>query len=466
MQATLDQASIPWRFYVALTLAAFVASAGITVIYSMLATLYREFPGAEGVGWVVTVYWLASAVAAAVGGRFGDLLGRQRTMLVVLACCVVGATVSAFAPGLPLLIAGCTLQGIAGVITPLSYGLVRENLHDKYIPMAIGLIVTAGMIGAGAIYLMSGVVIDHYSWQGGFWFKVVLAAVTLVLVWRWVPDTRPHPGPKLDLLRGLLFVPGLCAILVAVQKMGAWGVGDPRIAGLIGGGLVVLAIWGRLQWQADHPLINVRSLIERRVLIANACMMFLALGGLQLGQVFSLFFQQPTATGTGLGYTATVAGGIMFMLNISALLGGPLSGRIAGRFGPRATLLVGMGVLAVAWGSLMAWHGDARVVLGQAVFCSLGLAIAQGGIYNVIIAATPRERTGEATGLTYVFLACFFAVGAQCLFALLATDTVVAPAAGPGTFPSGLAFGRSFGFVSAMSVAAFLTALALPRGRA
>ena len=32
--------------------------------------------------------------------------------------------------------------------------IVRENLHDKYIPMAIGLIVTAGMIGAGAIYLL------------------------------------------------------------------------------------------------------------------------------------------------------------------------------------------------------------------------------------------------------------------------------------------------------------------------
>lgn len=456
----------PWRFYTALIVTAFVASAGITVIYGMLATLYREFPGAEGVGWVVTIYWLASAVAAAVGGRVGDLVGRRRTMLVVLACCILGAGVSALASSLAMLIAGCLLQGTAGVITPLNYGLVRENLSDEHIPMAVGLIVTAGMVGAGVIYVLSGVVIDEFSWQGGFLFKVALAAVAMLLVWGWVPDARPSPGPALDLVRGLVFVPGLCAILVAVQKLGAWGVGDPRILGLLVAGFVLLALWGRQQWNAPHPLINVRSLLERRVLIANACMMFLALGGLQLGQMFSLYFQQPAATGTGLGYSATFAGAVMFLLNISALVGGPLSGRIASRFGARSTLLAGMGTMALAWGGLAVWHGGTAVVMVLAVACSLGLAVAQGGIYNVIVAATPPERTGEATGLTYVFLACFFAVGAQCLFALLATERVSLPGGGDATYPSAGAFGLSFGFVSAMAGLAFLTALLLPAGGA
>ena len=462
MPESSSQVSIPWRFYVALILTAFVASAGITVIYGMLATLYGHFPGEAGVAWVVTIYWLSSAVAAAVGGRMGDVLGRRRTLQVVLLCCVAGAVLSAVAPNLPVLIAGCAVQGVAAAITPLNYGIARENLHDKYIPMAVSLIVTAGMIGAGVIYLLSGIVIDHYSWQGGFWFKVALAGAALLLVWAWIPDARPHPGPPIDFARGLLFVPGLCAILAAVQKMGAWGVADARTLGLLVGGALILSIWGRLQWRAGNPLIDVRSLVERRVLIANACMMFLALGGLQLGQMFSLFFQQPTTTGTGLGFSATTAGAIMFMLNVSALFGGPLSGRIATAMGAGTTLLVGMAVIAAAWGTLVFWHGSAAVVIGLAVFCSLGLAIAQGGIYNVIVDATPRGRTGEATGLTYVFLACFFAVGAQCLFAILATGRAT-PAGGHRTYPSDAAFGASFGFVSLMAVAACATALALPK---
>jgi MFS family permease len=229
---------------------------------------------------------------------------------------------------------------------------------------------------------------------------------------------------------------------------------------------VILALWGRQQWRTPNPLINVRSLVERRVLIANVCMMFLALGGLQLGQMFSLYFQQPTATGTGLGFSATVAGGIMFLLNISVLVGGPLSGRIARRLGARTALLAGMATMAVTWGALAVSHGSTVVVMALAVGCSLGLAIAQGGIYNVIVEATPPERTGEATGLTYVFLACFFAVGAQALFALLATDRVSISGGSAATFPSDVAFSLSFGFVSVMAGLAFLTALLLPPHKA
>ena len=51
--------------YCALMLTTCVASAGITVIYNDLPTLQRVFPGQPALAWVVTVYWLCSAVAAA-----------------------------------------------------------------------------------------------------------------------------------------------------------------------------------------------------------------------------------------------------------------------------------------------------------------------------------------------------------------------------------------------------------------
>lgn len=453
----------PWQIYIALLVAGFVASAGITVIYNMLTTLYRHFPGENGVGWVVTIYWLASAVAAAVCGRLGDVFGRRRVMLIVLVLCSLGAILSALTSNLLILIAGCAIQGIAAAITPLVYGIARENLHDDQLAFAVGIIVAGGMIGAGVVYLLSGIVIDHYSWQGGFWFKVALAAAAFTLVLVWIPDSRPRPGPPIHLARGLLFAPGLCAILIAVQKLGTWGLADWRIWGLTIGGILVLATWGRDQWRQENPLINVRSLTHRPILVANLCMVFLALGGLQLGQVFSLFFQQPSWTNTGLGLSATTAGAIMLMLTLTALLGGPWSGRIAKQKGARNALLTGMAVIATAWGSLMLWHHRTAFVIGFAILCSLGLSIAQAGIYNLIVEATPRERTAEATGLTYVFLACFFAVGAQNLFAILGSNTVTDVAHGAQSFPSDVAFGMSFGYVSLMAVTAFLIALAVPR---
>ena len=115
------------------------------------------------------------------------------------------------------------LKGVRGVGGP-------EGLKQILLKLsAVGLMVASGMIGSGLIYFFSGIVIDHFSWQGGFWFKVVLSCIAYVLIIAWVPDSRPLPGPRVDMGRGLLFAPGLVAILLAVQKLGAWGVGDWRV---------------------------------------------------------------------------------------------------------------------------------------------------------------------------------------------------------------------------------------------
>ena len=82
-------------FLLALLISAVSASAGITVIYTMLVTLYRVFPGSATVGWTVTAYWLGAAVFAAICGRLGDLLGYRRVLLMVLAIATVGGIVSA-----------------------------------------------------------------------------------------------------------------------------------------------------------------------------------------------------------------------------------------------------------------------------------------------------------------------------------------------------------------------------------
>jgi len=105
-----------------------VASAGITVIYNDLPTLQRVFPGQPALAWVVTVYWLFSAVAAAVCGRYGDAIGRRRMMCIVLLLCSSGALVSANAHSLWIVIAGRAVQSVASAITPLAFRLFRENL--------------------------------------------------------------------------------------------------------------------------------------------------------------------------------------------------------------------------------------------------------------------------------------------------------------------------------------------------
>ena len=448
--------------YCALMLTTCVASAGITVIYNDLPTLQRVFPGQPALAWVVTVYWLFSAVAAAVCGRYGDAIGRRRMMCIVLLLCSSGALVSANAHSLWILIAGCAVQSVASALTPLAFGLFRENLPPVRMPFAVGVLTAAGTVAAGIIYVGSGVVIDDYSWQAGFYLKVALAALALVAVLGLVPRSRPGSQPKINWLYGVLFAPALAALLVAVQQIREWGFVDLRLWSLLAAGFALMAVWARHEWRAPQPFVDLRVLRDPQIRLANIGIILLVLGGVQIGQVFTLMFQQPAWTGVGFGLSATHSGSMHLLLDLVAVIAAPWSGKIAARYGARRSALIGFAIIALSWGSLVFVRPPLAPTVSIAAVTLAGYSITACGLYNLIIESTRTERTSEAMGFTYVLFTAFFAVGAQIIFALLRTSRILEPLNGIADFPSQAAFSLSFGYIALTGLVGVGVALRLP----
>ena len=65
----------------------------------------------SGVTWVFTAYLLSASVATPIAGRLGDMFGKKRTLLVVLAGLAGGSLIAALATTLPVLIAARTDSG-------------------------------------------------------------------------------------------------------------------------------------------------------------------------------------------------------------------------------------------------------------------------------------------------------------------------------------------------------------------
>jgi len=433
----------------------------------MLPTLQRTFPGQPALAWVVTIYWLFSALAAAVCGRVGDLRGRRDVMVAVLILCAIGALIAAASHSLAWLLVGCSIQGAASGITPLSFGIFRENLPPQRVPVAVGVLTSAGTVAAGIIFVLSGLVIDHYSWRGGFLLKVGFAAVALAALLSFVPRSTPRPGPRVNFAMGLLFAPALAMLLVGVQLLHSWGARDIRLWCLFAAGAMTLTIWARNQLRSTAPLIDLNILRNRQVALANLCFVVVVLGTIQIGQILSLFFQQPLWTGTGLGLTATGSGWMHLTLDAVSIIAAPWSGRVAVKFGGRRAALIGFFMIFLAWAWLALWHTDRSLVLAGAALALGGYAVTATALYNLIIESIPTERTGEATGLTYVIFTAFFAVGAQIVFALLNTSRVSGAQAGFGSldFPSNSAFVLGFAYIAATGLVGFALSSFLPKFR-
>jgi MFS family permease len=451
--------------YGALIACAYAGVSGITTVYSLLSTLYREFNAPLRIGWIVSAYYLVAAISAAICGRFGDLLGRRRIMLVILPVAALGALISATSSTLNGVILGCALQGVAGAVTPLVMGIAREALPAAKVPFAVGVIMAALVAGGGLSFAVAGVIIDHYSWTGGFYLKIVLASIAFAAVLVFVPDIRASAGMsrKVNVFAGLLFAPGVAGLFITAQLAQSQGWSHPTVIAALTGALAILAYWAQHEARDKFPLIDVRSLVKRQVALANLCFAFLCLGVMQNGQIISLFAQQPTWTRTGFGFTAAGSGAIMLALLSIALVAGPAGGTMTARHGARRVALHGFALGGAVWLVNAAYHQSFWLFFALCVVGSISVSIGQTAAYNLVIEATPAEHTSEAVGLSYVVLSIFMALGSQTVTALLATSRISDPSHGSGTFPSDAAYTIAFGFISLMSICGLITARALPR---
>ena len=120
-----------------------------SLVVPALPTLQRDLNTTpSGVAWIFTAYLLAASVATPIAGRIGDMFGKKRTLVVVLAGLAAGTLLAAVATTLPVMIVARTIQGLGGAIFPLAFGIVRDEFPRERVAGGIALI--SGLLGVGA----------------------------------------------------------------------------------------------------------------------------------------------------------------------------------------------------------------------------------------------------------------------------------------------------------------------------
>ena len=93
--------------------------------------------------------------------------------MIVLALLAVGTLVSALASSLPLMLVGRVIQGAAGGIFPLAFGIIRDEFPRERVAAGIGLMSALLGVGGGAGVVLAGPIVDHLSFHYLFWLPLV-----------------------------------------------------------------------------------------------------------------------------------------------------------------------------------------------------------------------------------------------------------------------------------------------------
>ena len=171
-----------------------VAALAYAFMQTMVAPALTDIQRSLGVSttsvtWVLTAYLLTASVATPVFGRFGDMFGKERTLLAVLVVFALGSLVCALSHSIALLIVGRAIQGVGGAIFPLAFGIIRDEFPRDRVPAGIGLISATFGIGGGAGLIMGGLIVDHLDYEWIFWFGLMMTVVAIVTTRLFVPES-------------------------------------------------------------------------------------------------------------------------------------------------------------------------------------------------------------------------------------------------------------------------------------
>ena len=319
----------------------------VTPIVPQLPQLLHTTP--SNATWVLTATLLAAAISTPISGRLGDMVGKRRVVIVLLALLLVGSVVSALSSDILLMIVGRVLQGTGLGVIALGVSILRDVLNPKSLGGAVALVSATLGIG-GAIGLpISAVIAQNLDWHYLFWLSALLALVAIVLVVAVVPVSTLRTGGSFDLIGAVLFAIGLVGILLAISKGGEWGWGSPVTLGMLVGGSVVLVLWGVYELRTSNPLVDLRVAVRRTVLLTNLASITVGFAFFASAAVLPQLLESPTDTGVGLGQTLlisslclTPSGLVMFFLS-------PVAARLSAARGPRTSLVVGGVFIVLAY---------------------------------------------------------------------------------------------------------------------
>ena len=419
-------------------------------------------------GWTVTIYLLSASVATPLLGKLGDQFGKDRMLLITMAVFVVGSVASIFAWDIWSLIVFRAMQGMGGAAYPLSFSIMRDEMPPEKVGVTMGLVSSTLGVGGGLGLVMSGLIVDHASWR---WLMVVglaVGATALALTAAFVPRSKRHGTAVLDIPGAVLLSAGLVAVLVALTQSNAWGWTSARTLGLIAAGLVVLVVWVLVELRVKAPMVDMRMMTRRAVLLTNLAALFC---GFMMYAVFTVL-PQFSQMGAGLpphlaelvtyGFAASVTMSAVYMLPgaLAMVPLGPLGGVIGRATSFRFALVLGLLLSALGCALLALLHASPWQVMVFYAVGAGGVAIAFAAMPKLITDAVDLSETGIATGMNTVVRTLGSTIGAQVAITLVAGNLI------PGTsIPAESGFVTSLWLGGAAALIGALIALGIPSGR-
>jgi len=351
--------------------------------------------------WIVSAFYLASAIAQPLMGRLSDTYGRKRVFLSGL---VISAAASMLAPLSPTFgwLVGFRVLQAAGTsaLFPSGAAMIRGHITERQ-AAALGVLAVCSSTSAAFGPTIGGYLVHYGDWPLVFLVNFPFILFSLTLGWRILPQDPGRPeGVRRNLKRELSGLDPAGILLFAACVVGAlvFLLSLRGEADLFAGGVALAAaiLFYLRERSARNPFLDLRGSLAHREVI-SVYLQFVLVNVVY----YSSFIGMPTYLQDARHIPADTTGTMMLALAGSGVVLTPLAARLIDRTGPKPGIV--FAALCMLAGSILLFTVPARGGIPHLILALVVLGSAGGfnnlGLQTALYGFVPQEEVGSASGL-------------------------------------------------------------------
>ncbi|HEV7211869.1 MAG TPA: MFS transporter [Blastococcus sp.] len=368
--------------------------------------------------WILMGFMLVTSVLVVSLGRIGDMFGRVKMFILGFAIFTVFSILLSVTwmtgPAAALWIIVMRLgQGVGGAfLFANSSAILTDAFPQNERGLALGINGVAA-IGGSFIGLILGGVLAPIEWHLVFVVSAPIGAFGTVWSYLKLRDNGVRRKSRIDWTGNVLFAVGLIGILTGIvyglNPYGGHTMGwtRPFVLVCLLGGLAVLAVFVVVELKVPDPMFRLELFRSRPFTMGNlsALLTALARGGLQFMLIIWLQGIWLPQHGYSFERTPLWAGIYLVPLTIGSLLAGPVSGRLADRFGARPFATAGAVLSGVVFLLFNLLPMDFPYVPFALLLFLVGLSIGMFMAPNTssVMNSLPADQRGGGAGMLNTF---------------------------------------------------------------